>query len=262
MSECSTAASLPDLTLSGTYLVTGGTRGIGRAISLRFAGAGANVIANYLRNEKAALELKALAESRQLSVALCRADLTTPKGFAELDMALKQHGLPLSGLVHCAATGTHRPLAELTSRHLQLTMALNVTSFFELIKLNLAQFAPNSSIVVLSSDGARRAVPNYSVIGASKGALESLARHLAVELAPRGIRVNVVVPGPVATEAWDAIPDRERRLAEASAKSPLGRLVTTSEVACAAHFLCSRAASGINGHTLVVDGGAGIIGGA
>jgi enoyl-[acyl-carrier protein] reductase III len=262
MSECATTAVLSDLALSGTYLVTGGTRGIGRAISLRFASAGARVIANYLRNENAAHELRALAESEQLPVSLCRADLTTPKGLAELDTALKKYGLPLSGLIHCAATGTHRPFAELTARHLQWTMALNVSSFFELIKMSLPQFAANSSIVALSSTGALRAVPNYSVIGASKGALESLARHLAVELAPRGIRVNVVAPGPVATEAWDAIPDREKRLAEASAKSPLGRLVTTSDVACAAHFLCSRAASGINGHTLVVDGGTGIIGGA
>lgn len=262
MPECSTAAISPDLTLSGTFLITGGTRGIGRAISLRFAGAGATVIANYLRNENAARELKALAESQQLAVALCRADLTTQKGLAELDLVLKEHRLPLSGLVHCAATGAHRPFAELTARHLQWTMALNVSSFFELVKMNLPQFGTGSSIVALSSAGAQRAVPNYSVIGASKAALESLARHLAVELAPRGIRVNVLAPGPVATEAWDAIPDRERRLSEASVKSPLGRLVTTSEVACAAHFLCSRAASGINGHTLVVDGGAGIIGGA
>lgn len=262
MPECLTTSISADFTLSGTFLITGGTRGIGRAISLRFAGAGAKVIANYLRNENAARELTALAESRKLPMTVCRADLTTPGGLAALDESIKQHAQPLAGLIHCAATGTHRPFTELTSRHLQWTMALNVSSFFELVKMNLPRFTAGSSIIALSSAGALRAVPNYSVIGASKGALESLARHLAVELAPRGIRVNIIAPGAVATEAWDAIPDRDNRLAEASGKSPLGRLATPSEVACAAHFLCSRAASGINGHTLVVDGGAGIIGGA
>jgi NAD(P)-dependent dehydrogenase (short-subunit alcohol dehydrogenase family) len=89
--------------------------------------------------------------------------------------------------------------------------------------------------------------------------LESLARHLAVELAPRGIRVNILAPGAVATEAWNVIPDSAARLAEATSRSPIGRLVTPEEVASAAHFLCSSAASGINGHTLVVDGGASIL---
>lgn len=262
MPESPTAPIPSDLKLSGTFLITGGTRGIGCSITIRFARAGAKVIANYLRNETAARELKRLADREQLAVELCRADLTNPKGMAELEIMVKQHGTPLSGLVHCAATGTHRPFTDLTPRHLQWTMGLNVFAFFELVKMNLSRFADGSSILALSSAGASRALPNYSVIGASKGALESLARHLAVELAPRGIRVNVIAPGAVATEAWDAIPDRERRLADASGNSPLGRLVTASEIACVAHFLCSRAASGINGHTMVVDGGAGILGGA
>jgi enoyl-[acyl-carrier protein] reductase III len=101
--------------------------------------------------------------------------------------------------------------------------------------------------------------PAYAAVGASKGALESLARHLAVELAPRGIRVNILSPGSVETEAWDAFPDKEQRLAEAARRAPIGRTVTLEEVACAAQFLCSTAARGIVGHTLVVDGGARIV---
>ena len=251
-----------DLCLSGTFLVTGGTRGIGRAISLRLASAGAKVIANYLRNENAANELKALAAQKQLPIELCRADLTTPNGLAQVEAAVKQHGTQLAGLVHCAANGTHRPFEELTSRHLQWTMALNVSSFFDLVKMFLPQFTAGSSIVALSSAGGMRAVPKYAVVGASKGALESLARHLAVELAPRGVRVNVVAPGAVATEAWNSIPDRETRLAEAIRRSPSGRLVSPEEVAGAVHFLCSQAASGINGQILIVDGATGTVGGA
>jgi enoyl-[acyl-carrier protein] reductase III len=113
-----------------------------------------------------------------------------------------------------------------------------------------------SSIVAVSSEGATHAVSHYSLVGASKGALESLARHTAAELAPKGIRVNILSPGTVLTDAWKVLPDAESRLAEASRRSFLGRLTTLEEVASAAQFLCSDASSGLVGHTLVVDGGA------
>ncbi|MGA2902492.1 MAG: SDR family oxidoreductase [Candidatus Korobacteraceae bacterium] len=246
--------------LSGRVLVTGGTRGIGRAISLRFARAGASVIANYVRNQKAADALKAAAEEEGLPIELCRADLTTPQGVAQIRKSIADSGESLSGFVHCAATGVHRPLADLTTRHFDWTFALNVRAFFELVKALSDQFSDPSSIVAVSSMGAVRALPNYTLVGSSKGALEALARHLAVELAPRGIRVNILVPGSVETDAWEAIPDREARLAAAIRRTPIGRLVTAEEVASAAQFLCSEAAAGIVGQTLIVDGGSAIMG--
>jgi len=258
MSQAKPEAMKTGFSLSGAFLVTGGTRGIGCAISMEFARAGAHVIANYLRNEKTAGELKSLADDEKLRFDLCRADLTSPDGLQKVAAEVDQISSPLCGLVHCAAIGAHRPIADLTVRHLEWTMALNVRAFFELVKLLLPKLVPGSSIVALSSPGASRAVPDYAVVGASKGALESLARHLAVELAPRGIRTNVVAPGAIATDAWKAIPGGEAKLGEAARRSPLGRLVTCEEVAQTARFLCSPAASGINGQTLVVDGGAGI----
>jgi enoyl-[acyl-carrier protein] reductase III len=245
--------------LSGTFLVTGGTRGIGRAISTQFARAGACVIANYVRNEAAARELKALAEREQLQVELWRADLMVPEALKQVEAALARTAPPLRGLIHCAATGTFRPVTELTGRHLDWTLAVNMRAFFELVKILLPRFVSGSSVVAISSLGAIRAAPDYAAVGTSKGALEALARHLAVELAPRGIRVNILAPGAVATDAWKAIPGGEGRLAEAARRSPLGRLVTPEEVALAAQFLCSPAAAGINGHTLVVDGGASVL---
>jgi enoyl-[acyl-carrier protein] reductase III len=246
--------------LSGRFLITGGTRGIGRAISLRFARAGASVIANYLRDQKAADELVAAAEREGLSIKLCRADLTSARGLEQIEKSVLETGEPLSGLVHSAATGVHRTLSELNVRHFDWTFSLNVRAFFELTRIFMNRFSEGSSVVAISSIGAQRALPYYSLVGASKGALEALARHLAVEWAPRGIRVNVLAPGIVATEVWKVIPEAEARVAAAINHTPIQRLVTPEEVASAAQFLCSQASMGIVGQTFVVDGGAGLVG--
>ena len=246
--------------LSGkTFVVTGGTRGIGMPISLRFARAGATVIANFLRNEDAAAQLTAIATNEGLAITLCRADLTKQEGLEKLSRSIPEGERALSGLIHCAATGVHRPIDELTERHLDWTFDLNVRVFFKLIKLFLARFSKGSSIVALSSWGALRALPSYSLVGSSKGALEALARHFATELAPRGIRVNILTAGTVLTDVWKALPDAEARIAESIRRTPAGRLVTAEEVANAAQFLCSDAASGMIGQTLVIDGGIGIM---
>ncbi len=242
-----------------TILVTGGTRGIGQSISLRFARAGATVIANYLRDEKAASRLKAIATEEGLSILLCRADLTNERGLEQLDRLLQEQAPNISGLVHCAATGVHGPLDELTERHFDWTFNLNVRAFFKLVKLLMARFSQGSSIVALSSWGALRALPFYSLVGSSKGALEALARHLAAELAPRGIRVNILTAGAVLTDAWKAMPDGEARLAETIRRTPAGRLVTAEEIAYGAQFLCSDASSAVIGQTLILDNGLGIM---
>lgn len=245
--------------LHGAFLVTGGTRGIGRAISEQFAQGGAEVIANYVRDEKAALDLKTKAEREGWRLTLCRADLTTQDGLTRVESSLQAAAAPLAGIVHCAATGTHRAIDSLTGRHLDWTFALNARALFELTVRLLGRFGRGGCILALSSMGATHAIPQYSAIGASKGALEALIRHFAVELAPRGIRANALRPGAVATQAWKSIPDADARLAEAARRSPWGRLVTTDELAACAQFLCSAAASGVTGQTLVVDAGASVV---
>jgi enoyl-[acyl-carrier protein] reductase III len=243
-----------------TFLIAGGTRGIGRAISLQFARSGARVIANYVRDEQAAQALLADAGREALDLTVCRVDLTSAKGLARLDKEVETVLTDLSGLVFCAATGVHRSFEGMTDRHFEWTFSLNVRAFFDLALLLLPRFRKSASIVVLSSQGARQVVPSYSLVGASKAALESLARHMAVELAPRGIRVNILSPGAVRTGAWSAMPDGEARLTGAARRSPLERLTSPEEAAMAAQFLCSEAARGIVGHTLVVDGGMSLIG--
>jgi enoyl-[acyl-carrier protein] reductase III len=246
--------------LQGMFLITGGTRGIGLAISLQFGRAGARVIANHLRDEKAAQSLRAMAEQDNLSIEVVRADVATPEGLAQIEREVANTNQPLAGVVHCAATGTHRPIHSLTGRHMDWTFALNVRALFDLVKLLLPKFDRPASILAISSMGAGRALPHYTAVGASKGALDALIRHLAAELASTGIRANILTPGAVMTDAWKAIPDAEARLDEAARRSPIGRLVTVEEVALCAQFLCSPAASGINGQTLIVDGGTSIAG--
>jgi NAD(P)-dependent dehydrogenase (short-subunit alcohol dehydrogenase family) len=242
-----------------TVLVTGGTRGIGRAVSFELARAGATVIANYVRGQKAAEAISEQARQEQLQLLLCRADLTIEKGLDTVaDMIAGLQG-NLDGLIHCAASGVHRPFEELTLRHYDWTFSLNVRAFFDLVKRLLPRFSGHASIVAISSQGALRVVPSYSIIGASKGALEALARHLAVELAPRGIRVNIVSPGAVPTDSWNSMPNARERLAELASRTPVGRLVTPEQVAMVVHFLCSDAAAAIIGQTMVVDYGAGLL---
>ena len=240
-------------------LVTGGTRGIGRAISLQLARGSARVIANYARNDASAQSLADLAAAGGLAIETLRGDLTTPKGLMAVQERMSACTAGSVSLVHCAATGVHRPFEALTTRHWDWTMALNARVFLELAQNLLPVFGPGSAVVAVSSVGAVRAVPAYAAIGSSKGALEALARHLAVELAPRGIRVNILSAGSVLTEAWDTFPDKKRRIAEAVARTPQGRLVTADQVAMLARFLCSPAADGIVGQTLVIDGGARIV---
>lgn len=248
-------------TVAGRHiLVVGGTRGLGRSISLRLASDGARVCATYVRNEAAAEDLRSVSAARGDDITLCRADITGRRGMDQFMTSVGDwlNSDRLDSVVYCAATGVHKTVDALTTRDFDWTFSLNVRAFFETIVKLMPRFAPRGSIVAVSSPGALRAAPTYSLVGASKGALEALARHFAVELGPRGIRVNILAPGVFRTEAWGVMPMAEERLADAAAKAPLGRLVSVDEVSACALFLCSDASSGMTGSTLVVDGGTSI----
>ncbi len=241
--------------LSGRrFVVTGGTRGIGRAIARQLARAGAEVVAGYARNDAAAAAFEEASKAEGLAIETCRADLGRPGGVERLTAAMGQR--PLHGLVHAAATGVHGPIDRLAVRHWDFTFAVNARAFFELVLALRPRLARPASLVAVSSEGAVNAMSQYALVGASKGALDSLCRHLAVELGKDGIRVNVLSPGAVETEAWKMLPDAATRLSAERRRHPQGRLTTLDEVAAGALFLCADASAGVNGHTLVVDGGA------
>jgi enoyl-[acyl-carrier protein] reductase III len=229
--------------------VTGGSRGIGRAIALRFARDGAQRIAiGYLRNDRAAEETADELRALGAEVVLVRGNVTSERVLGEVT-ALG----PLDVLVHNAATGVIRPALETEDKHWDWTMNANARALLQLARAAAPQMTEGSSIVAISSLGAQRVLENYVLIGTSKAALESLVRYLAVELAP-GIRVNAVSGGVVDTGALEHFPNRDEMLA-AGAANPVGRLVTPEDIAGAVAFLCSPDADMIRGQTLIVDGG-------
>ena len=162
---------------------------------------------------------------------------------------------PLDVLVHNAATGVIRPGLETEPKHWDWTMNANARALLDLTRVVAPQMPSDSSIVGVSSLGSTRVLENYVLVGTSKAALESLVRYLAVELAPRGIRVNAVSAGVVETGALEHFPNREQMIEYSIARSPVGRLVEPEDVADAVAFLCSPQAKMVCGHTLVVDGG-------
>jgi enoyl-[acyl-carrier protein] reductase III len=235
----------------GSVLVTGGSRGIGKAIALRLAALGAARVAiGYLRNDRAAEETAAELEALGAEPVLVRGNVSSQR-VAEEVAALG----PLAVLVHNAATGVIRPALETEEKHFDWTLHANAAALLSLARAAAPAMRPGSSIVALSSLGADRVLDNYALVGASKAALESIVRYLAVELAPRGIRANTVSAGLVDTDALDFFPDREEMLAQFRARTPAGRLVSPADVADAVAFLCSPQAEMIRGQTLVVDGG-------
>ena len=230
--------------------VTGGSRGIGRAIALRFASEGAARVAiGYLRNDRAAEETAAELQAAGAEPVLIRGNVTSSRVLEEV-AALG----PLDVLVHNAATGVVREALETEEKHWDWTLGANARALLALAKAAAPQMPAGSSIVAISSLGSQRVLPNYTLIGVSKAALEALVRYLAVELAPRGIRVNAVSAGVVETGALEHFPNREDMLSAGRA-NPAGRLVEPEDVAAAVSFLCSPGAEMIRGHVLVVDGG-------
>jgi len=181
---------------------------------------------------------------------LVRGNVASEKVIAEL----ASHG-PYAVVVHNAATGVIEPALETEDRHWDWTLNANARALLSLARACAPDMESGSSIVAISSLGAQRVLENYLLVGTSKAALESVARYLAVELAPRGIRVNTVSAGVVETDALDHFPNREEMLHSGRTRTPAGRLVEPADIAGAVAFLCSPDAQMVRGHTLIVDGG-------
>jgi enoyl-[acyl-carrier protein] reductase III len=242
-------------------LVTGGTRGIGRAIALRLAFDGANVAVNYSRSKESADA--ALDELRALGVDAfaLQCDVGDREAVFSMVKEVGERFGRIDILINSAARGLERPRAAIDSlpKHLHHTMDVNVFGPWFAAQAAVKFMAEGSSIISLLSPGSDRYLPKYAPVGVSKGALESLSMYLAVELAPRGIRVNCVSAGLVAETDGVRMLDQDM-VGDYESKVPAGRHVRPSDVADAVAFLASDQAKMIIGQVLLVDGGYSLLG--
>jgi len=243
-------------------LVTGSSRGIGRACALRLAEAGADVVINYVTSHAAAMEVASKIDALGRRAYVVKADVGEDDDVSSMmDFVAEKIGR-LDVVVSNAATGGFRPLLAANERHFQTTMNTNVLSLVYLVRaaLPLLEKSPGrAKVVAISSHGSHMALPMYGLIGSSKAALESVARHLTLEVGDRGINVNVVKAGLVETDSTRRIPFADRMFAGRTEKSMMGeRVLTVDDVANTVLFLSSPLSDLVQGETITVDGGSAI----
>ena len=236
-------------------VVTGGSRGIGRAIALELAARGTDIAFNYLKNHRAARETQSAVVALGVKCLRVRSHLADPDAIASLFARIGDEFGRIDILVNNAASGVMRPATELDVRHWDWTLDINARAPW-LCSVEAAKLMHHGGrIINISSPGATKVLTSYFAVGVSKAALEAVTRYLATELSPRGIGVNAVSAGYVMTDAINAFPDELGVRELASRPTPAGRTVTAEDVAKAVSFLCSDDAEMIRGHVLVVDGG-------
>jgi enoyl-[acyl-carrier protein] reductase III len=235
--------------------ITGGSRGIGRATALKLAAEGCDVAIAYHNSHDEAETVCAEARKLGRNAMAMQADVSDPSSVAEAFDEFRREFDRVDIVVSNAAIGVLKPAMELTRKHWRRCLETNALALNTLAQQAVPLMRDGGRIIGISSLGASRAIPHYSFIGASKAALESLARGLAQELGQQGIRVNIVSAGVVDTDALKFFPNREQLLAEYARRTPAGPTLTPTDVANAVFLLCLPEAAMITGHTLVVDGG-------
>lgn len=236
-------------------LVTGGSRGIGRAITLVLAAQGADVVINYLRRKSAAEQTAQDAREKGVVAHAMKANLAEPEKIDALFDEIEARFGRLDILINNAASGVARSALDLDDRGWDWTMDINARAFLLCARRAAPLMKDGGKMVAVSSLGSRLAWPIYTAVGVSKAALEALVRYLAVELAPRGISVNGVAPGAVESEAL-RLYTADKDLPQSSWQTTLaGRMVRAEDIAGVVAFLCSDEAEMIRGQIIVIDGG-------
>jgi len=239
-------------------LVTGGGRGIGRAIALKLASQGTDIIVNFFRHRGNAEQTAKDIEALGVKTETIRANVGDPAKIDEMfDMIGNKFGR-LDILINNAASGVGRPVMDVDVKAWEWTMDINARACL-LCAQRAAKLMEGrgGKIVSISSLGSPFVLPNYSIVGVSKAALEALTRYLAIELAPQGICVNTVVASAVETEALKFY-FKEGLVKDNRQVTPAGRMVIPEDVANVVAFLCSEEAFMIRGQTVIVDGGTSI----
>ena len=243
-----------------TALITGASRGIGRAIALDLASKGAHIVLNYVRNEEAAKKTQGDLEKIGAKVLPFQANVGDPKAIEKLVAAAGKTFGSIDILIHNAALGAFKPVHQLKINQWDLSFEINTRALLLLVQKALPWMEKSGgSVVALSSLGSRQFIPNYGAIGISKAALENLVRYLAVELAPKKIQVNCVSGGLVDTDAIKFFPGYDEIKKEAIKITPAGRIAEPEDLAKVVAFLCLPESAWIYGQTIIADGGLSLI---
>lgn len=240
-------------------LVTGSGRGIGRAIALHFASLGADVVINFFRNREPAEEAAELVREMGQKALVVKANVGEIKEIKRLFKETEEEYGGLDIFVSNAASGYNRPAMDQKPKGWDWTMNINARSFLFAAQqaVPLMEKRGGGAMVAISSQGGDRVMPDYVVVGASKAALNSLTRYLAVELGSKNIAVNAVSPGVVETEVlkhFDLM-NQNGLIKNVSKSTPAGRIATPEDVAQVVAFLCSPEAAMIRGEVIMIDGG-------
>ncbi len=238
-------------------LVTGGTKGIGLDIALAFATPGNDVCLNYHADDAAADDARAEIEAKGARCHLIKGDVGTAAGCKAVIARVHAASRQLDQLVHCAVRVVAKPTLEITPDELAAAVAVNGLALHSLVQAALPLFRPGSTVFLLTSRGGRMVIPNYAAIGIGKALAESLVRYLAVELAPKGVRINCVAPSVVETEAVRALfGDKTKGIMQhAASDNPTGRAVRPEDYTNLIRYLASPEASFIQGQVIYVNGG-------
>jgi NAD(P)-dependent dehydrogenase (short-subunit alcohol dehydrogenase family) len=236
-------------------VVTGGTSGIGLGIAQELAAEGAKVFVTGRRQEELDAAVKAIGNG---AVGV-RGDVTKLADLDRLYDAVQQHGAPIDIVVANAGGGSFQPIGAITEEEFDRTFGLNVKATLFTVQKALPLLRDGASIILTGSTSSTRAMPAFSVYGATKAAIRNFARHWIVDLKDRKIRVNTIAPGATRTPGLQGLAstDDEWQALEGglAAQIPLGRLADPREIGRAAVFLASDDASYVNGVELFVDGG-------
>ncbi|WP_100403406.1 enoyl-[acyl-carrier-protein] reductase FabL [Bacillus sp. FJAT-42315] len=238
-------------------LVTGSSRGVGKAIALELAKQGYNLVINYARSKTAALETAEEIKALGREVLVVKANVGDIEKVREMFDEVKQTFGRLDVFINNAASGVQRPIMELEEKHWDWTLDINSKAllFCAQEAAKLMDENGGGSIVSISSLGAIRYLKNYTAVGVSKAAVEALTRYLSVELAEKNIVVNAVSGGAIDTDALKHFPNREEILEDARINTPAGRIVHIEDIVHTVMFLISEGAYMIRGQTIIVDGG-------
>jgi enoyl-[acyl-carrier protein] reductase III len=240
--------------------VTGAARGFGKAIALRLADEAVKVIVNYRRSKGDAEAVIDEVKNRGGQALAIRADIGKEDTIERMFEVVRKECGKLDIVIANAAFGVPGTLIDATAKHWDITLAASARSLLDMAKRAVPLMNGYGRIISISSDGGQRVIPGYGVVGPAKAALESVTRGLAVELAPKGIRVNGILAGLADTRSSRSIPGSDEVIAHARFHTPCGRIVEPEDIAQVVAFLCSNQADMICGQFIVVDGGRNIMG--